>query len=77
MSPSETAAATLAAEARVREAVKTDPVDVQLNAFLVAYLNLVSAHGLRHEAGESLLQIGAAILWSDATEPICTSAFLH
>ena len=77
MNNTETAAATIAAKARVRAAVHGDPLIVQLNAFLTAYLDLVSVHGLRHEAGEQLLQIGAAIVWADATEPICTSAFLH
>ncbi len=77
MNRTETATATLAAEARLRDAVKLDPVVVQLNALLVAYLHLVTLHGLRHEAGEQLLQIGAALVWRDGTEPVIASALLH
>lgn len=77
MNNTETAAATIAAKARVRAAVHGDPLIVQLNAFLTAYLDLVSVHGLRHEAGEQLMQIGAAIVWADANEPQSFSSLIH
>lgn len=69
--------ATLAAEARVLAAVKQETDEVQLDTFLSAYLNLATRCGLIKEAGEQLLQIGAAIVWADASEPQSCSSLIH